>query len=79
MFPLSQSFAVFCSVCTEAYSEHSQTYKIELFADIVIGWQLWTIFAKSSILDIQLGSAYVSDILQNIGKIRLNRNKWILN
>ena len=33
---------------------------MELFMEIVNGWKLLTIFAKSSILDIWLGSEYAS-------------------
>ena len=42
----------------KAYSEPSQTSKIEPFAKIVYGFQLLTIFAKRSILDFWLGSEY---------------------
>ena len=35
---------------SDAYSEPSRTSKMELFAKIVNGWKLLTIFAKSSIL-----------------------------
>ena len=38
---------------------------MKLFARIVNGFQLLTIFAKSSILDIQLGSEYASELLFN--------------
>ena len=37
---------------TEAYSGPRQTFKLELFAKIVNGWELLTIFAKSFILSI---------------------------
>ena len=40
---------------TEAYSDPCQTCKIEVFAEIVNGFQLLTIYAESSILDIWLG------------------------
>ena len=36
----------------ETYSEHSQRFKMELFAKIMNGFQPITIFAKSSILDV---------------------------
>ena len=42
------------------YSEWSQTSKMELFAKIVHGVQLLTIFSKSSILGVWLGSKYAS-------------------
>ena len=37
---------------SEEYSESCQTSKMELFAKILNGFQLLTIFAKSSILDV---------------------------
>ena len=40
---------------TEVYSELCQTYKMELFAKIVNGFQLLTIFAKNAILDVLQG------------------------
>ena len=39
-----------------AYAEHSQASKMELLPKIVIGWKPLTIFAKSSVLDVWLGS-----------------------
>ena len=45
----------------EAYSETSGTSTMEFFAKIVNGFQLLTIFAKSSLLDVRLGSEYASD------------------
>ena len=44
----------------EAHSEPSQVSKMDLFAKIVKGWKSLTIFAKSSILDVCLGSEYTS-------------------
>ena len=44
----------------EVYSEPSQTSRMELFAKTMNGWKLWIIFAKSYILDVRLGSEYVS-------------------
>ena len=48
------------------YSEPCQTPKIECFVQIVNSFQSLTIFAKSSILDIWLGSEYVA-ALQGLG------------
>ena len=48
---------------TEAYSKTSRKSKMELFTKISNGFKLLTIFAKSSILDVRLGSKYVSVIL----------------
>ena len=47
-------------VVSEAYSEPSQTSKIELFEKVVNGFQPLTIFEKSSILDVWQGSEYAS-------------------
>ena len=47
----------------EAYSEHCQTSKMELFAKIVNSWKPLSIFAKSSILDVWQDSEYSSEIL----------------
>ena len=41
-----------------AYSEPSQTSKMELFSKIVNGGKLLAIFPKSSILDVWQGSEY---------------------
>ena len=45
----------------EVYPEPGQTSMIEPFAKIVKGFQLLTIFIKSSILDIRLGFEYASE------------------
>ena len=42
----------------EACSEPSQTSAMELSTEIVSDLQLWTIFAKSLVLDFRLGSEY---------------------
>ena len=53
---------VFCfRLFADAHSEPSQTFKMKLFAEIVNGFQVLTIFAKSSISDVALGSEYASD------------------
>ena len=57
--------------CSEAYLEPSEISKMDLFVKIVMSFQPVTIFAKSSILDVLLGSKYASvyiDIRQNFGK-----------
>ena len=46
----------------EAYSEPSRTSTMELFMKIVNGLNPWTIFPKSSILDIWRGSEYATDL-----------------
>ena len=48
-------------VLSEAYSEPSQTFKMERFSKMVNGWILLTFFAKNFILDVWLGSEHVSD------------------
>ena len=50
---------------TEAYPEPSQTSKMELFAKIVNGFYPLTIFGKSFILDIWLGSVCAPRIYVN--------------
>ena len=61
-FFVSSSFALFRIVRTaEVYSRPSRTSTMELFAQIVKDFQLLTIFIKSSILDIRLGSEYASE------------------
>ena len=42
----------------ETYSQPSQTSKMEVFIKIVNGFQPFTVFIKSSILDIWLGYEY---------------------
>ena len=44
----------------EAYSEPSQTCKVDIFTKIVNSKQPAIVFAKSSILDVQLGFEYAS-------------------
>ena len=48
--PFEDVFMIYCYPVE--YSEPYETSKMELFAKIVNGFQLFTIFAKSSILDI---------------------------
>ena len=54
-------FAVAHQWKSEVYPDPSWTSKIGLFAKIINGFQPLTIFAKSSILDVQLGSEYTSE------------------
>ena len=42
------------------YSEPSETSKMKPFAKMVNSWKLLTIFAKSSISDVWVGSEYAS-------------------
>ena len=44
------------------YSEQSQISKLELCLKIVNGWKLLIFFARSSILDVRLGSDYASGL-----------------
>ena len=51
---------------TEAYSGLSRTFKLKLFAKIINRRKLLTVSAKSSILNNELGSEYVSEVSVNI-------------
>ena len=55
---------------SEAYSEHCQTFKMERFEKIVEGFELLTVFAKRSILDVWQGSecASANDTHFSLGK-----------
>ena len=44
---------------TEAFSEPSQTSKMELFTKILSGFQILTIFEESSISEVWMGSECV--------------------
>ena len=59
----------------ETYSEPSQTSEMEIFAITVNHFKPLTIFGKSSILDVWLGSEYASAIK----KPSLMRTTWIQN
>ena len=52
------------------YSESSKTSKLELFEKIIKSFQLLTIFAKNSSLDVRPGSEYLSDSGINFKIIR---------
>ena len=59
---VSSNFVLFrISRTAEVHSEHSRTSTMELFAQIVKGFRLLTIFIKSSIIDIRLGFEYASE------------------
>ena len=59
---VSSNFVLFRIIRTaEVYLEPIRTFTMELFAKIVKGFQLLTIFIKSSILDIRLGFEYASE------------------
>ena len=58
-FFVSLNFVLFGIIRTaEVYLEPSRTSTTELFAKIVKGFQLLTIFIKTSILDTRLGFEY---------------------
>ena len=61
----------------EMYSESSRKSKSELFSKMFCGFQLLTVFAKRSILDVQLGSEYVSN-KDPKNKTELYFRSWIL-
>ena len=50
----------FVEKISEVYSKHCQTFKMEIFAKIVNGFQPLTFFAKSSIVEVWQGSEYAS-------------------
>ena len=61
-FFVSLNFVLFGIIRTaEVYSEPSRTSTTELFAKIVKGFQLLTIFIKSSTIDIPLSFEYASE------------------
>ena len=45
---------------TKAYSEPCQTFKVKRVAKIVNGWELFTIIAMRTILDVKQCSEYAS-------------------
>ena len=70
----------------DLYSEVCQASEVEIFSKIVHGWNLWTIFSWSSILDVWHGSEYatvyyrssnLADLWQ-IDKLWLQIAWWIL-
>ena len=64
-------------LASEANSESCQTSMMELFAKIVKNEKLFTIFAKSSILDIRQGSEYASELAFKVKDISfLNQLKY---
>ena len=58
---ISKNARGFCLALSEAYSKPCETHNIKCFAKTVKGWIQSTIFEESSILDVLLGSEYVSD------------------
>ena len=53
---------------SEAYSEPCQTTKIEVFAKKVNSFSFFTIFAKSSILDVEQDSEFASEASNDLHK-----------
>ena len=51
---------------SEAYSEPSQTSKMELFVKIINGWKPLTFLTKSSILDVRPGFDYASTFFSGL-------------
>lgn len=58
---------------SEIYSETCQTGAIELFEEIVNVWKLWTIFAKSSNLDVMNITLKIRFFIQNNFSFCYNR------
>ena len=54
----------FCLALSEAYSWLCEAPYMKCLAKIVNSWIQSTIFAESSILDVSLGSEYISDYLE---------------
>ena len=48
---------------SEAYSKHGRTSKMEFFGKLINGFLLLNIFTESSLLDVWLGSKYVSEVI----------------
>ena len=72
---------MFSSYISDVHSEPFQTYRMEVFATIVNGWNLLTIFVKRSILHVWMSSEYesVCGILKSVWKslnVPLN-DTWI--
>ena len=61
--------------CSEVYSKHSQISNMMLFMKIVNSWKPLTIFAKSSIVDVWLGSEYTSAVQIIRNKIKFEDTK----
>ena len=55
----------------EAYTEPRRTSKMKYFSKIANGWKPLAIFAKSSILDVRLGSDYAfQDVLRTFENLK---------
>ena len=72
---------MFWSYISEVHSEPCQTYRMEVLATILNGWNLLIIFVKRSILHVGMGSEYASvcGILKSLWKslnVPLN-DTWI--
>ena len=67
---------------SETYSEPCRTTRIEIFKKKVNSWKLLTSLEKSPILDVRLGSEYVSETLvPHIHRTRIHiiiLKKWLL-
>ena len=47
----------------ELHAEPTKILKMEFFAKIVNHWKLLIIFTKSSVLDVWVGSEYISELV----------------
>ena len=61
----------------EANSESCQTSKMDLFAKIIKSWNLFTIFAKTSNLDVWQGAEYASELASKVKDVLfLNQSEY---
>ena len=76
-YGISDNAPGFCLAISETYLWPCETPNMKCFAKIINGWIQSTIFVENSILDVSLGSEYVSDyqklfLLQLIDASTLN-------
>ena len=68
---------LFLQVASEATSESCQTFMMEIFVKIVKNEKPFTIFAKSSILDVWQGSEYTSEFVLKVKALLFLKSIWI--
>ena len=82
-FPKNTSGGVLLAILTEyslaeMYSNLSRTSTMSLFAEMINEWKPLTIFAKSYIVDVQVDSAYASDVKYLIYYWMISIGIWIV-
>ena len=72
-------WSFFCKLllASEATSESCQTFMMEIFVKIVKNEKPFTIFAKSSILDVWQGSEYTSEFVLKVKALLFLKSIWI--